>query len=201
MPRTFVETSNLESQNINLPDGSPSAELHGERHPQFPQHPVTLLFEDQVARNPNAAAIVCENDQLTFGELNARANQFARHLRGLGVGRESLVALCIDRSVEMAVGILGILKAGAAYLPIDPEYPSERIVFMLEDAQPAVVLTKAALQIELSQPARAVFFDQDWRSIGKRRSIRPIDTCTRHRSRFRRRGVSCYCRFRKARLW
>src|SRR6266571_3242701 len=165
MPRTFVETSNLESQNINLPDGSPSAELHGERHPQFPQHPVTLLFEDQVARNPNAAAIICENDQLTFGELNARANQFARHLRGLGVGRESLVALCIDRSVEMAVGILGILKAGAAYLPIDPEYPSERIVFMLEDAQPAVVLTKAALQIELSQPARAVFFDQDSEAI------------------------------------
>src|SRR5436190_1323063 len=109
MPRTFVETSNLESQIYNLPDQSTFAELHGERHLHFTERPVTLLFEDQVARNPHATAIVCENDQLTFGELNARANQLARHLRDLGVGRESLVGLCIDRSVEMAVGILGIL--------------------------------------------------------------------------------------------
>src|ERR1043166_5068303 len=138
MPRTFVETSNLESQNINLPDGSPSAELHGGRLPHFTERPVTLLFEDQAARNPNTTAIVCENDHLAFGELNARANQIARYLCDLGVGRESLVGLCIDRSVDMAVGILGILKAGAAYLPIDPEYPQERIAFMLEDAQPAV---------------------------------------------------------------
>ncbi|PYS22426.1 MAG: non-ribosomal peptide synthetase [Acidobacteria bacterium] len=165
MPRTFVETANLESQTFNLPDQLTSAELHGDCHPQFPQRPTTLLFEEQVARNPTATAIVCENDQLTFAELNARANQLARHLRNLGVGRESLVGLCIDRSVEMAVGILGILKAGAAYLPIDPEYPQERIAFMLEDAQPAVVLTKAGLQIGLLENARAVFFDQDEEAI------------------------------------
>src|SRR6266516_4331896 len=108
MPRTFVETSNLESQIYNLPDQSTFAELHGDRHPQFPQRPVTLLFEDQVELNPHATAILCENQQLTFGELNARANQLARHLRDLGVGRESLVGLCIDRSVEMAIGILAI---------------------------------------------------------------------------------------------
>src|ERR1041385_6879926 len=105
MPRTIVETLNLESQTYNLTDQSTFAELHGERLPQFPQRPVTLLFEDQAARNPNATAIVCESDQLTFGELNARANQLARNLRDLGVGRESLVGLCIDRSVEMAIGI------------------------------------------------------------------------------------------------
>ncbi len=161
MPRTFVETANLESQITNLTDQSPFAELHGERLSHFTERPVTLLFEDQVARNLNATAIVCADERLTFGELNARANQLARHLRARGVGRESLVALCIDRSVEMAVGILGILKAGAAYLPIDPEYPAERIAFMLEDAQPAVVLTKAVLRIDLPEHARAIFFDQD----------------------------------------
>ncbi len=165
MPQAFIETSNLESQNINLMDGQTFAELHGERFPHFITRPVTLLFEAQVALNPNGTAIFCEEQSLTFAELNARANQLARHLRSLGVARETLVGLCIDRSVEMAIGILGILKAGAAYLPIDPEYPQERIAFMLDDARPAVVLTKASLQIELPSHARAVFFDQDARQI------------------------------------
>lgn len=165
MPQTFVETANLESATINPTDVSPSAELHGELLSQFSQRPVTFLFEDQVERNPNATAIICEEARLTFGELNARANQLAHHLSSLGVGRESLVGFCIDRSLEMAVGILGILKAGAAYLPIDPEYPAERIAFMLEDAQPMVVLTKASLEIELPETARAVFFDQDSEAI------------------------------------
>jgi amino acid adenylation domain-containing protein len=165
MPQTFVETSNLEAGAINLTDSSPFAELHGERLPHFSKRPVTLLFEDQVARNPNAKAIICADDGLTFAGLNERANKLARHLRGLGVGRESLVGLCIDRSLEMAVGILAILKAGGAYLPIDPEYPQERLAFMLADAQPRVVLTKAALKMELPDQACAVFLDKDAQTI------------------------------------
>src|SRR5207253_1036550 len=83
------------------------------------------------------------------------------------VGRESLVGICIDRSPEMAVGIIGIMKAGAAYLPLDPDYPKERLAFMLDDAQPALVLTKAELKIDLSKQIRTVLLDQDWPLISE----------------------------------
>src|SRR5712692_4478560 len=152
MPQTFVETSNLESETItNVTSLSPLAELHGERLPHFTDCSFPRLFENQVAGHPEAIAIICEDERLSFGELNARANQLARHLRALNVGRESLVGVCLDRSLEMAVGILGILKAGAAYLPLDPEYPKERLAYMLDDARPAVVLIKAAFEKELTR--------------------------------------------------
>ena len=77
--------------------------------------------------------------------MNARANQLAHHLRGLGVGPEVVVGLCVERSLEMVVGVLGILKAGGAYLPLDPAYPAERLAFMLEDARAPVLLTQAEL--------------------------------------------------------
>ena len=135
--------------------------MRGARMPQFADRPVTLLFEEQVRRNPEATAIVCEDRRLSYGELNARANQLARHLRSLGVESESLVGICIDRSVEMAVGILGILKAGAGYLPLDPEYPRERLAFMIEDAKPAVVLTKTELKADLPANTLVVLFDTE----------------------------------------
>src|SRR5229473_2109026 len=81
----------------------------------------------------------------TLAELNARANQLARYLQSLGAGAESLIGICVERSLDMAVGILGILKSGAAYLPLDPEYPRERLTFMLDDARPALVLTASKL--------------------------------------------------------
>src|SRR5712692_8268107 len=152
MPQTIVENSSLESETIiNSQTLSPFAELHGERLSHFINLSFPRLFENQVAGHPDATAIICENERLSFAELNARANQLARHLRALRVGRESLVGICIDRSLEMAVGILGILKAGAAYLPLDPEYPRERLAFMLEDARPALVLIKAAFEKELTR--------------------------------------------------
>ena len=80
-------------------------------------------------------AVVDENQQLTYSELNCRANQLAHYLRSLGVGADVLVGICVERSIEMVVGLLGILKAGGAYVPLDPEYPTERLTFMLEDAQ------------------------------------------------------------------
>jgi surfactin family lipopeptide synthetase A len=99
------------------------------------------LFEDQVMRTPDAIALTFEDEQLSYRELNARANQLAHYLRSLGVGAETLVGICVERSIEMVVGLLAILKAGGAYLPLDPAYPKERIDFMLEDAGVEVLLT------------------------------------------------------------
>jgi amino acid adenylation domain-containing protein len=171
MPQSFFEKANLESDiAINLPTLPPFAQLRGERMDDFTERPFPRLFEDQVAHDQSKVAVICENEELTFGELNTRANQLARYLRALGVGRESLVGICIDRTPDMAVGILGILKAGAAYLPLDPEYPKQRLAFMLNDARPSVVLTKSALQCELPQSdPRIVLIDQDWAAISQER--------------------------------
>ena len=92
------------------------------------------LFEEQARRRGEAIAVVYEGEQVSYGELNRRANQLGRYLRKQGVGPEVAVGLCVERSVEMVVGILGILKAGGAYVPLDPEYPEERLKYMLEDA-------------------------------------------------------------------
>jgi amino acid adenylation domain-containing protein/non-ribosomal peptide synthase protein (TIGR01720 family)/FkbM family methyltransferase len=109
------------------------------------------LFEQQAARTPENVAVVFQEQHITFAELNARANQLARHLRTLGVGAESFVAVCMERSLEMVVALLGTLKAGAAYVPIDPEYPAERQGFILQDIQAAVLLTQENLLAHLPQ--------------------------------------------------
>lgn len=103
------------------------------------------LFEAQAERTPNAVAVVFEEEKLTYRELNARANQLAAYLRARGVGPETLVGVCLERSVEMMVAILGVLKAGGAYLPLDPAYPEERLAFMIEDSQASVLLTQQRL--------------------------------------------------------
>jgi amino acid adenylation domain-containing protein len=103
------------------------------------------LIEEQVDRTPDAVALVYENEELSYHELNARANQLARYLREQGVRPDTLVALCMERSVEMLVGILGILKAGGAYVPLDPTYPAERLAYMIENSSPALLLTQSTL--------------------------------------------------------
>ena len=103
------------------------------------------LFEAQVERTPDAIAVVLEDRQLTYGELNRRANQLAHHLRSLGVGPDVLVGICLEHSPEMVIGLLGILKAGGVYVPLDPTYPKERLAFMLEDARVPVLLTQERL--------------------------------------------------------
>ncbi|MDB6008042.1 MAG: Glutamate-semialdehyde aminotransferase, partial [Gammaproteobacteria bacterium] len=99
------------------------------------------LFEEQVERTPQAVALVYEGQQLTYAQLNARANQLAHHLRELGVKPDTLVAICAERSLEMVVAIVAVLKAGGAYVPLDPAYPPERLQYMLQDSAPQVVLT------------------------------------------------------------
>ena len=101
------------------------------------------LFAAQVARTPGAAAVVFEDEALTYAQLDARANQLARHLQSLGVGPEVVAGLCVERSLEMIVGLLGILKAGGAYLPLDPDHPAGRLAFILEDAGAPVLLAQS----------------------------------------------------------
>ena len=103
---------------------------------------VDQLIEDQVNRSPNAVAVVFQNARLTYRELNERADYLASHLRTLGVGPGVLAGICVERSAAMVVGLLAILKTGGAYLPLDPSYPQDRLAFILEDANPLVVLTE-----------------------------------------------------------
>ncbi|MFK0730682.1 MAG: amino acid adenylation domain-containing protein [Gloeotrichia echinulata HAB0833] len=120
------------------------------------------LFEEQVERNPDAVAVVFEEQQLTYDELNCRANQLAQYLRSLGVSADVLVGICVERSLEMVVGLLGILKAGGAYVPLDPDYPTERLSFMLADTQIKVLLTQQNLVEQLQKhQVKLVCLDTD----------------------------------------
>jgi amino acid adenylation domain-containing protein len=124
------------------------------------------LFERQVEATPEAIALTYENRQLTYAELNARANRLARRLWRLGVGPETLVGVCLERGLEMVVGLLGILKAGGAYVPLDPAYPAERMAFMLEDARVSALLTQEQLLDTLPAcGAQVVTLDAEWRMI------------------------------------
>jgi amino acid adenylation domain-containing protein len=124
------------------------------------------LFEAQAQRTPEAIALVFEQQQLSYGELNARANQLAHYLQRVGVGPEVLVGVCVERSLEMVIGLLAILKAGGAYVPLDPTYPQERLAFMLEDAQVFILLTFQGLREKFTQTDRTILcLDSDWLKI------------------------------------
>src|SRR6202021_60303 len=112
----------------------------------FPHACLSELVEAQALASPDAVALEFEGEQLTYAELDARANRMAHHLIDLGVGPEVLVGICVERSLEMVVGLLGILKAGGAYVPLDPNYPIERLTYMLNDAAPKVLLTQERLR-------------------------------------------------------
>ncbi|MEH1860991.1 MAG: amino acid adenylation domain-containing protein [Nostoc sp.] len=137
------------------------------------------LFEEQVERTPDAVAVVYGNQQLTYRQLNYRANQLAYYLRSLGVGADVLVGLCMERSLSMVVGLLGILKAGGAYVPLDPEYPQDRLSFMLEDAQVSVLLTQQQLVKSVPKhQARVVCLDTDWEKIAQNNESNLENTAT-----------------------
>ena len=125
-------------------------------------------FERQVAATPDATAVVFGEQRLSYRELNGRANKLARYLQRLGVGPESLVGICIERSAEMIVGLLGILKAGGAYVPLDTSYPPERIALMLDDARVEVLVTQPNQLDEVPKhKAKVVCLDRDWEQIDR----------------------------------
>lgn len=124
------------------------------------------LFEAQAERQGKSVAVVFEDQQLTYQELNSRANQLARYLRKRGVGPDVLVGLCVERSLDMVVGLLGILKAGGAYVPLDPAYPKDRIAYIMDDARAPVLLTQEKLLRGLpEQQPELVLIDAHWASI------------------------------------
>ena len=146
----------------------------------FPAHLCAHhLFEQQAAQTPDAVAVVCGDRALTYRELDARANQLAHHLQGLGAQPETLVALCLTRSPEVVVALLGVLKSGAAYVPIDPGYPAERIAFMLADTRAPVLLTEASLAPRLPRAsAQVLCLDTDWPRIAQHPSAPPPSQAT-----------------------
>ncbi|MFY0565971.1 non-ribosomal peptide synthase/polyketide synthase [Archangium lansingense] len=131
------------------------------------------LIEAQVQRTPDAIAVRFGEQSLTYRQLDERANQLAWHLRSLGVGPEVLVGLCVERSADLVVAILAILKAGGAWLPLDPTYPTERLAFMLRDARPPVLLAQEHLADELPvQNELLVCLDSEWDAI----ATQPVQT-------------------------
>jgi amino acid adenylation domain-containing protein len=146
-----------------------------ERQQMAPQVPVsfyepygciTQLFEQQVERTPDATAVEYGAEQFTYKELNRRANQLAHYLQQLGAGPEVHIGLCLERSLEMVVAILGVLKAGAVYVPMDPRYPENRLQYMLEDAGAKLALTTAETSERLEQwPGRQLKLDSDWDDV------------------------------------
>jgi amino acid adenylation domain-containing protein len=127
----------------------------------YPQKCVHELFEDQVRRSAEAAALEFEGQKLTYGELNRRANRLAHYLRKAGVGPEARVGLCMKRSLEMVIGLLGILKAGGAYVALDPHYPAERLKFMVEDSSIAVLVMQSGLLQQSLGAAQVIYLDEE----------------------------------------
>jgi amino acid adenylation domain-containing protein/non-ribosomal peptide synthase protein (TIGR01720 family) len=140
------------------------------RGPQatLPAEPIHTRVAAQAARTPHAVAVSDGGWQLTYGELDHRANQLARHLQGLGVGPEVVVGICAERSVEFVLGTLAVLKAGGAYLPLDPSYPHERLAFMLEDSGIPVLLTQERLLPNLPDcRSHVLCLDRDWAAVAQ----------------------------------
>jgi amino acid adenylation domain-containing protein len=155
-PRASLELSRLlENGNFLQRDASIFPDLH-------------QLFELQVERTPDNIAITFAGQQLTYRELNYRANQLAHYLQAMQVGPEVLVGICMERSLEMVIGLLGILKAGGAYVPLDPTYPQERLAFMLQDSQLSVLVTQHNQLGKLpNHAAQTVCLDMDWERIAQ----------------------------------
>ncbi|HEY7124286.1 MAG TPA: amino acid adenylation domain-containing protein [Ktedonobacterales bacterium] len=180
--QTLLESivANPDQQLADLPmlNQAERAQMLGEwDHPPTPlptNRCLHTVFEDRVTERPDAIALVLEDQQLTYAELNTRANQLAHHLRELGVGPEVRVGLCLDRSVEAIIGLLGILKAGGAYVPLDPYSPRERLAFMLADSLINVVLTqrqwRSQFAVQGAQAYTLCSLDSDWELVAQQKT-------------------------------
>lgn len=135
---------------------------------EFPSRTVTAWFEDSVGENPDAPAVVCDGTQLTYGELNRRANQLAEHLRTLRIGPNDLVGLMVERSMDMVTALLGVIKSGGAYVPLDPSFPAERLNYMVENSKMRALVTHRDLDRILSvKPSAIVRLDADGPMIAR----------------------------------
>jgi len=146
------------------------------------QQCIQQLFEAQVARTPEAVALVYEDRQLSYAELNARGNRLAHYLIDQGVGPDTLVALCLERSLELVVAVVGILKAGGAYVPLDPGYPPERLAFILEDTDAPVLITQSSLRNNLFEhrSATVLALDTDVETLNHYSSQNPETRAQSH---------------------
>jgi natural product biosynthesis luciferase-like monooxygenase protein len=140
---------------------------------------VHQAFEQQVERTPQAIALAFADEEWTYAELNARANQVAHHLLSLGIQPDDKIGLCMERSAAMMVGLLGILKAGAAYVPLDPAYPADRIALMMEDAQVPVLISQGGVALP-AHPARVIDLEHDWATIAHQPQANPIAEVRSH---------------------
>ncbi|MFC5475604.1 non-ribosomal peptide synthase/polyketide synthase [Paraherbaspirillum soli] len=140
------------------------------------------LFSEQAARTPHAEALVCEDERLSYRELDQRSNRLAQHLRTLGVGPDVVVGLCAERSTQMVLGLLGILKAGGAYVPLDPELPPQRLAGMLADIGVNLVLTQAQLLAgplsQVGADVRLLRLDADWARVAQHEAVAPATGVT-----------------------
>jgi len=154
-----------------LPEAERAQILEWSSGPRVPRSYGRLiheLFEDQVSRSPDAPAVVCGGEAVSFRTLDERASCIARYLRKRGIGRDQLVGICVDRSTDLVVALLAALKAGGAFVPLDPDYPAERLEYMLRDAAPKVLLTQSHLRERLpASSAEIVCLDTDWGRIHK----------------------------------
>ena len=166
----FVESEDEKIKNLPILTESEQRQLIVEWNDTSGEYPADLciheVFEQQVEKTPDAIALVFEDQTMSYQELNARANQLARYLHKSGAGQESLVGICMERSLEVIVAMLGVLKAGGAYLPMDPNYPSDRIEYMLKDSNVAVLLTQEQLIGVLPDVgAKTISLDREWEKI------------------------------------
>jgi amino acid adenylation domain-containing protein len=147
---------------------------------EYPRHLcIQQLFEAHAERAANEIAVVFGGEQLTYGELNSRANQLCRHLTSLGVGRDTRVGLFLEHSIETVTAILAVLKAGAAYVPLEPAHPAARLSFIIEDAALPVILTQSQIVPRLPQSnAQVVCLDTDWSDISLHAGDDPARTST-----------------------
>jgi amino acid adenylation domain-containing protein len=144
----------------------------------YPRQLLHQRFEQEAELTPEAVAVLWQNEALTYGELNRRSNQLAHYLRAQGVEPETLVGVYMERSLELLVSLLAVLKAGGAFVPLDPAYPQERVAFILEDARVSVLLTQARLQSTLPAVAKTFCVDRDWHLVTGQPTVTPVVTGT-----------------------
>ena len=174
-----VVNPDIQISSLPILTESEQQQLLVEWNPSSPIYPKELylhkLFETQVEKRADSIAVIFEDEQLTYWELNKRANQLGNYLQTLGIGPEVLVGVYIERSLDLAVGILGTFKAGGVCVPLDPEYPAERLNYMLNDSKPPVLLTQKPLLRNISQySGHIVCIDTNWDRIAKESNESPF---------------------------